>query len=460
MKNLIILFFCFCCAITAFAQTNSSSEADIFYEKTKVIQQAGDVEKLLPAAEEMTKRWPQDARGWNFLGIYHGQKEHIEEAKAFYKRAIELNPKYSAPWANLGRLYSIAGDNERAITDFKESLRLKADYNLWLRLGMEQIKVKNFAQAIESFREATKLKPADEDGRLLFGNTLFEQEHFDETVSAMNQALKIMPKNENFHMLLINAYRKSGRFTEMMSASMELAKINPTNEIAKTLSKMKEDKHRREVIKPNQEELPKTISFTNKTGTVISNAEIIKVEPSKIIYRTGPSVFDSVKFVDLPDEVQKRFGYNPEKSAAGEQSEERQRAASMERQRKIIAQSKIEQQARERRAKVEKAKVLVWARVIQRLDDELLVDASRSGYKELTEFKNFAGKNADEFWKLARATGTILLTDYPRVKNVVDGDDFLTVAYAAGTYEYTTVNNSKKTIRKYTCDPDKAILDE
>ncbi|HEY5503858.1 MAG TPA: tetratricopeptide repeat protein, partial [Sedimentisphaerales bacterium] len=117
--------------------------ADEFFEKTKLILQTADADKLFSAAGEMTTRWPQDARGWNFLGIAYGMKGQTEDARTAYKHSIALNPRLYATWANLGTSYSIAGDREQAIADFKESLRLKSEYINWLKLGIAQEAIKD-----------------------------------------------------------------------------------------------------------------------------------------------------------------------------------------------------------------------------------------------------------------------------------------------------------------------------
>ena len=56
-----------------------------------------------------------------------------------------------------------------------------------------------------------------------------------------------------------------------------------------------------------------TITFTNKSGDVISNAVVTKVDASKLIYRYSVGVGGGVvRLADLPGGLQARFGYIPD----------------------------------------------------------------------------------------------------------------------------------------------------
>jgi TPR repeat protein len=56
-----------------------------------------------------------------------------------------------------------------------------------------------------------------------------------------------------------------------------------------------------------------TITFTNKSGDVISNAVVTKVEAGKLTYRYSLGVGGGVvRLADLPEGLQARFGYSPD----------------------------------------------------------------------------------------------------------------------------------------------------
>jgi len=70
---------------------------------------------------------------------------------------------------------------------------------------------------------------------------------------------------------------------------------------------------------------------------------------------------------------------------------------------------------------------------------------------------NFSAKYIQPTKERPFAYELILLKNYPKYETAVDGDFVGTIAYQIGTYVYTTVNGSSKTIHIYTTDFDTAI---
>jgi len=70
-----------------------------------------------------------------------------------------------------------------------------------------------------------------------------------------------------------------------------------------------------------------TITFTTKSGSVISNAQVKPyVEGVSLIWRVEGGRGGIVQLADLPEELRGRFGYDPGKAAAVEASDEAKRA--------------------------------------------------------------------------------------------------------------------------------------
>jgi len=207
-----------------------------------------------------------------------------------------------------------------------------------------------------------------------------------------------------------------------------------------------------------------TITFTNKSGTVVSNAVVTKSDGVKLTYRLEGGG-GTVRLADLPGELQTRFGYSMEATINAD-TVNRIRENAFRRQQATAAAAAGEEMRKQlRRKKVEASLVVILARVIQRLGDTLLVDCSGqgggrgwAGYGHTPEYdKLVAAKGVEKLRAYETERGTILLIDFPGVANVADEDGFMIVAYPCGTYEYTAVSGGKKTVRKYTCSLDRAV---
>ncbi|CAE7553687.1 Ogt [Symbiodinium natans] len=93
----------------------------------------GDHSGAAKLLREAARREPEDAGGHYLLGVACCRLGELREAEASLKEAIRLQPKEPAYHANLGWLY-----------------------------GTE---LKNYAAAVEAYREALRLEPGNKDSR-------------------------------------------------------------------------------------------------------------------------------------------------------------------------------------------------------------------------------------------------------------------------------------------------------
>jgi hypothetical protein len=80
---------------------------------------------------------------------------------------------------------------------------------------------------------------------------------------------------------------------------------------------------------------PKTITFVNQSGIVISNAEVVRViDGVSLIYRNGPTSGGMVRLADLPEDLRNEFGYDAAKTAAADEAAKEDKA---KRQQQLVA---------------------------------------------------------------------------------------------------------------------------
>ena len=87
----------------------------------KVLRQT---DPLLKEAEVWVKRHPNDARGYNNLGIVYLARRRSEDAIASYKHAIALAPDLATAHYNLGHAYHKQGKMNLAIAAYQQALTL------------------------------------------------------------------------------------------------------------------------------------------------------------------------------------------------------------------------------------------------------------------------------------------------------------------------------------------------
>ena len=87
----------------------------------KVLRQT---DPLLKEAEAWVKRNPDDARGYNNLGIVYLARHRPEDAIANYQHAISLAPDLATAHYNLGHAYHKQGKMDLAIAAYKQALTI------------------------------------------------------------------------------------------------------------------------------------------------------------------------------------------------------------------------------------------------------------------------------------------------------------------------------------------------
>ena len=126
----------------------------------KVLRQT---DPLLQEAEIWVKRHPDDARGYNNLGIVYLARRRSEDAIASYKRAISLAPNLATAHYNLGHAYHKQGKMNLAIAAYQQALTI----NSTLAIAHNNVAVCyiesgiDLDQALSHARTAVRLVPTE-----------------------------------------------------------------------------------------------------------------------------------------------------------------------------------------------------------------------------------------------------------------------------------------------------------
>ena len=196
------------------------------------------------------------------------------------------------------------------------------------------------------------------------------------------------------------------------------------------------------------------ITFTNRSHEVISNAIVLRCDGVKLVYRTEGAGGGSVKLAELPRDLQVRFGYDPDRSAAAERKDSERLAADRKVTQALSTRQAALQAKQKRRAEVSKSETMVFGRVIQCLDNGLLVNADSNVHGErMSEEPAFYQPDLNR--EVPYAKGTVMLQDYKG--KAVDGDMVNVLAYPVEYYEYTAVSGGRRRVRKYTANIDNCI---
>jgi hypothetical protein len=200
-------------------------------------------------------------------------------------------------------------------------------------------------------------------------------------------------------------------------------------------------------------------TLTNSSGKIVTNAVLVKLSPNTFIYKTPDGEMGVRRLDSLPKDLRENFGYDPVKAAQADAADAEKKTQQDQMRQRQIAQAAAYARYQAIKAEVEQGNRRIEGKVLQKIPEGLLVDsgAAAIAIDEGMHNVSFAGGTLYEGTAPGvEALGLVLLQDYPD-PNIADEGHVDIIAYPVGLFTYDSVNKSSKTVRKFSCDLDKAI---
>lgn len=147
----------------------------------------------VPAGETAKVAESLNVTGWRLEHRLHKPAD----ALAAYKKAIAVDPGFSWPYHNIGRLYMSQEDNEQALVWLTKALEvnpnhLRAQFNL----GVAARRLHRYEEALAAYSRALAMNPADADTHANVGWTLLEVGREAEGLRELQSAVRLDPNLE------------------------------------------------------------------------------------------------------------------------------------------------------------------------------------------------------------------------------------------------------------------------
>ena len=153
------------------------------------------------------------------LGLVYEQNNHLDEALASYRRAIETEPEYYRNHQALGAFYHQRANYREALRLFQKTVELApAEPNAHYALASAYMDLGKFAEAESELRRALVLGETPATLHSL-GLVLMYQGKEMEAIPYLTQALSRFPERHLWWMHLATAYRRQHLITESEKAN-------------------------------------------------------------------------------------------------------------------------------------------------------------------------------------------------------------------------------------------------
>lgn len=178
--------------------------------------------------EDVVRKSPLNARGYNNLGAAYKKEGRIEDAIAKYKTAIMLYPDYAGALYNLGVAYDKMGRTNEAIEKYKTALRLDPDISdAHYNLGLAYARQARTNEAMEEFRTTLRLSPEYAKAHGSLGAVYVRQGRLNEAIVEYVSALRLKPDDATVHGGLGFAYYTQGRLNEAIEQYKAGLRLQP-----------------------------------------------------------------------------------------------------------------------------------------------------------------------------------------------------------------------------------------
>ena len=178
--------------------------------------------------EDVVRKSPNKARGYNNLGGIYYTRQRINEAQTEYELALRLNPDYAEAHYNFGVLYEGQGRVNDAIRLYKEALRLKPNYiKAHNNLGVVYYKTGQIDEAIKEYLIVLRLKPSYVITLNNLGLAYSRKGRLDEAIREYETALNFQPDYAEAYYNLGNAYYYQGKMDEAIKEYITALRLKP-----------------------------------------------------------------------------------------------------------------------------------------------------------------------------------------------------------------------------------------
>jgi tetratricopeptide (TPR) repeat protein len=127
----------------------------------------------------------KDGRAYSLLGTMAWRKGDARKAMGFFQEALKLDPAMADVHNNLAVLYQDAGDSEASAGEALAALQLDPKYSeAWMNLGNARRVQRNFGEAAIAYQEALAANPDCADCEFNFGVLELERKPADQDVPA------------------------------------------------------------------------------------------------------------------------------------------------------------------------------------------------------------------------------------------------------------------------------------
>ncbi len=172
-----------------------------------------DAAKWLNKAVEFN---PRDVDAWYSLGRVRFTQNHFAEARAAFKRVLDLDPHNVKAESNIGLLYEAEDRPDAALDAYRKAIQWQAsaphhNEQPFLNLGALMLARGRYAEAVKALEEAAAIAALNPSAHGQLGRAYLQINQTSKAQEELETAARLDPDNANWHYQLGRVYRRMGQ---------------------------------------------------------------------------------------------------------------------------------------------------------------------------------------------------------------------------------------------------------
>ncbi len=156
-----------------------------------------------------------------------------------FEAAIKLEPTNPVLYTELGKLYVVKNDGQKAVELFEKAIELKPDYTEALTQDVAIYEREQKPEAvINKLEELSSKYPSNVEMLFQLGRVYYNDGQISKAISQFNKVIELSPNHSNTLYSLGTAYQKQGKTQEAAATFKRVLELNPGNQ--DVISKLKE----------------------------------------------------------------------------------------------------------------------------------------------------------------------------------------------------------------------------
>ena len=192
--------------------------------------------KAIDQARRATEGAPHWVASWETLGMVYRDiqlwaKGAIEWGIKSFEKALEFEPQNPVFHTELGKLYLLSGDNDKARQEFEKAISLKEDYiEAQIQIVFLIETQENLKGAVRKMEELAERWPLSSEVLFQLGRLYFNDDRLDEAITQFQRVIALVSNHSNAHYSLGLAYQRKGQTNLAISEFEKVLELNPGNQ--------------------------------------------------------------------------------------------------------------------------------------------------------------------------------------------------------------------------------------